>query len=70
MEADPSVDIVTPPGDKLPFGDSYVDLIVSTSCFEHDPCFWMTFKEMTRIIKPSGYIYINAPTRRLSRLSG
>jgi len=63
MEADKSVDIVIPPSEKLPFEDSSVDLIVSTSCFEHDPCFWLTFKEMTRIIKPSGYIYINAPTR-------
>ena len=62
MEADKSVDIVIPPGEKLPFEDGSVDLIVSTSCFEHDPCFWLTFKEMTRIIKPSGYIYINAPT--------
>lgn len=62
MEADASVDIVIPPGEKLPFEDSSVDLIVSTSSFEHDPCFWLTFKEMTRIIKPSGYIYINAPT--------
>jgi predicted SAM-dependent methyltransferase len=62
MEPDPSVDMVVPPGEKLPFEDSSVDLIVSTSCFEHDPCFWLTFKEMTRIIKPSGYIYINAPT--------
>jgi hypothetical protein len=44
------------------FEDGSVDLIVSTSCFEHDPCFWMTFKEMTRIIKQSGYIYINAPS--------
>jgi predicted SAM-dependent methyltransferase len=60
MEADASVDIVIPPGEKLPFEDGSVDLIVSTSCFEHDPCFWLTFKEMTRIIKPSGYI--NAPT--------
>ena len=63
MEPDPSVDIVTPPGEKLPFEDGSVDLIVSTSCFEHDPCFWLTFKEMTRILKPSGYIYVNAPTR-------
>ena len=62
MEADESVDIVVPPGEKLPFEDGSVDLIVSTSCLEHDPCFWLTFKEMTRIIKPSGYIYINAPT--------
>lgn len=62
MEADPSVDIVVMPGEKMPFGDGTVDLIVSTSCFEHDPCFWLTFREMNRIVKPSGYIYINAPT--------
>jgi SAM-dependent methyltransferase len=62
MESDPSVDVVIPPGEKLPFEDGSVDLIVSTSCFEHDPCFWLTFKEMTRIVKLSGYIYINAPT--------
>ena len=62
MESDKSVDIVSPPGEKLPFEVGSVDLIVSTSWFEHDPCFWLTFKEMTRIIKPSGYIYINAPT--------
>jgi SAM-dependent methyltransferase len=62
MESDKSVDIVVPPGEKLPFEDGSVDLIVSTSCFEHDPCFWLTFKEMTRIIKPTGFIYINAPT--------
>ena len=62
MEADATVDIVIQPGEKLPFEDGSVDLIVSTSCFEHDPCFWLTFREMTRIIKPSGYIYINAPT--------
>ena len=57
-----SVDIVVKPGDKLPFDNGSVDLIVSTSCFEHDPCFWLTFKDMTRIIKPDGFIYINAPT--------
>ena len=62
MEEDASVDVVVPPGERLPFEDGSVDLIVSTSCFEHDPCFWLSFKEMTRIIKPSGYIYINAPT--------
>lgn len=62
MEADPSVDIVIKPGDKLPFETGSVDLVVSTSCFEHDPCFWITFKEMTRITKLGGCIYVNAPT--------
>ena len=57
-----SVDVVVKPGDKLPFDNCSIDLIVSTSCFEHDPCFWITFKEMTRIIKLDGFIYVNAPT--------
>ena len=46
MESDPSVDIIVPPGENLPFEVGSVDLIVSTSCFEHDPCFWLTFKEI------------------------
>lgn len=59
---DKSVDIVIKPGEKLPFENSSIDLIVSSSCFEHDPCFWMTFKEMSRIIKLHGFIYVSAPT--------
>jgi SAM-dependent methyltransferase len=58
----PSVDIIVKPGEKFPFEDGTIDLIVSTSCFEHDPCFWLTFKEMTRVISSDGFIYINAPT--------
>lgn len=62
IEPDESVDIVVKPGNRLPFDNCCIDLIVSTSCFEHDPCFWITFKEMTRIIKLGGFIYVNAPT--------
>ena len=62
IEEDSSVDIVVKPGNKLPFDNQSIDLIVSTSCFEHDPCFWITFKEMTRIVKMDGFIYVNAPT--------
>jgi SAM-dependent methyltransferase len=57
----PSVDVVVEPGKPLPFETGSVDLIVSTSCFEHDPCFWITFKEMCRITKLDGFIYISAP---------
>lgn len=62
IEKHSSVDIVVKPGDKLPFDIASVDLIISTSCFEHDPCFWLTFKEMTRILKLGGFIYVNAPS--------
>lgn len=62
MEEHESVDVVVKPGEKLPFEDNSIDLVISTSCFEHDPCFWLTFREITRIIKKDGFIYVNAPT--------
>jgi SAM-dependent methyltransferase len=65
MEAHPSVDIVVKPGEKLPFETGTIDMVVSTSCFEHDPCFWITFKELCRIVKVGGYIYVNAPANGL-----
>jgi len=40
METHSSVDVVCNPGDPYPFDDNYFDLIVSTSCFKHDPIFW------------------------------
>ena len=57
----PNVDVVCN-NRSTPFPDEYADVIVSSSCFEHDDCFWMTFLEMSRILKPGGYIYINAPS--------
>jgi len=62
MEAHPTVDIVVKPTEKLPFEDESIDLIISSSCFEHDPCFWMTFKDLCRVIKKDGYIYMSAPS--------
>lgn len=62
MDAHPSVDLVVSPGDSMPFPDGSVDLVVSTSCFEHDPCFWITIREMARITKLGGFVYVNAPS--------
>tara|TARA_Y100000816_G_C25916907_1_gene478171 strand:+ start:84 stop:734 length:651 start_codon:yes stop_codon:yes gene_type:complete len=62
IEKDKSVDLIISPGEKIPLENNSIDLVISTSCFEHDPCFWMTFKEMCRIVKRDGYIYVNAPS--------
>jgi SAM-dependent methyltransferase len=62
IELGSGVDYVINPAEPYPFEENTVDVIVSTSCFEHDPCFWVTFKEMCRILKPGGYIYISAPS--------
>jgi SAM-dependent methyltransferase len=62
IEAGKNVDVVMKPGEEFPFPDESFDLIVSTSCFEHDPCFWMTFREICRVLKKGGYFYVNAPS--------
>lgn len=62
IEKDASVDIVIDPSMPFPFPDQIFDIIVSSSCFEHDPCFWVTFREMCRVIKKDGHIYVCAPS--------
>lgn len=52
-----SSNIIINSGDKFPFENGSIDLIIS-SAFENDPCFWITFREMTRILKPDGFIYL------------
>lgn len=58
----PGVDQVVESAARLPFDDGHFDVVVSTSAFEHDPAFWKTFDEMLRVVRPGGFIYINAPS--------
>jgi hypothetical protein len=58
----PGVDFVLEDPYRYPFPPSHFDLIVSTSCFEHDPMFWLTFIEASRVLSPNGFMYINAPS--------
>lgn len=61
MAEGPNVDIVAP-SSKMPIENESFDIILSTSCFEHDDFFWLTFLEMCRVLKKDGLIYINAPS--------
>lgn len=61
MVAGKNVDIVCH-SEHTPFENESVDYVISSSNFEHDECFWMTFLEMCRITKENGLIYINAPS--------
>lgn len=47
---------------KLPLENESVDVVVSSSCFEHSEFFWLTFIEALRILKPTGLLYLNAPS--------
>jgi cephalosporin hydroxylase len=58
----PGVDEVLEDPHRLPFESARFDVVVSTSCLEHDPCFWLTFSEMLRVTRPGGFIYLNAPS--------
>ena len=48
--------------EKVPAPDSSVDVILASSMFQQDSFFWETFLELTRILKPGGLLYINAPS--------
>lgn len=60
MEEGPNVDVVAN-ANELPFKDESFDIVISSSCFEHDDMFWETFLEMCRVAKPDGYLYVQAP---------
>lgn len=60
MEKGPNVDVVSD-AHSIPFVDEYFDIVVSSSCFEHDDMFWVTFLEMCRVLKKGGLLYVQAP---------
>jgi SAM-dependent methyltransferase len=62
MAAGPGVDVVVEPDQPLPLRNGHADLVVSSSAFEHDGAFWMSFLEVVRITKEGGFIYINVPS--------
>lgn len=65
LEAGEGVDLVLDDPYVFPFPDGSFDMIVSTSCFEHDQMFWITFIEAARVLSDQGVLYINAPSTPL-----
>lgn len=61
-EAGRGVDHVVSPGNPLPFSDGSFDVAVTSSTFEHDICFWESFVECLRVLRPGGFLYVNAPS--------
>jgi len=58
-----NVDILTDSTEALPISDESFDVIISGQAFEHIDFFWVTFKEMARVLKPVGMIFLIAPSR-------
>ena len=61
VEAGRNVDVVVTDPPRLPFDNQSFDVIVCSSCLEHDQMFWVTFSEMVRVLEEDGFIYINSP---------
>tara|TARA_Y100000389_G_scaffold129092_1_gene126541 strand:- start:2087 stop:2857 length:771 start_codon:yes stop_codon:yes gene_type:complete len=57
-----NVDIILDDPYAYPFEDNSVDVIIANSIFEHSEFFWELFLELLRILKPTGILYINAPS--------
>jgi len=62
LEAGPGVDIVLSDPYTYPFEPETYDIVVSSSCLEHDQMFWLSFAEMCRVLRAGGFIYLNAPS--------
>lgn len=56
------VDVVIQNPYELPLPSESVDVVVSSSCFEHSEMFWLVFLEILRVLKPRGLFYLNVPS--------
>jgi len=56
------VDVVLDDPYRLPFETDSIDVVVSSSCFEHSEMFWVAYLEILRVMKPQGIFYLNVPS--------
>jgi SAM-dependent methyltransferase len=62
FQAAKGVDVVLTDPYALPLESESVDIVLSSSCFEHSEMFWLVFLEVLRVLKPGGLFYLNAPS--------
>ena len=56
------VDVILDDPYKLPFESNSIDVVVSSSCFEHSEMFWVIYLEILRVMKPEGIFFLTAPS--------
>lgn len=56
------VDLILDDPYILPFDSDSIDVVLSSSCFEHSEMFWLLYIEIMRILKPTGVFYLNVPS--------
>lgn len=58
-----NVDIVLESPYRLPLRSCSADVVISGQAFEHIEFFWLTWLEIARVLKPSGMVFLLAPSR-------
>jgi hypothetical protein len=62
MAPGPGVDLVIRDPYKFPLSDGSVDCVISGQMLEHNEFFWLTFGEKIRILRPTGLVFMIAPS--------
>lgn len=62
LEKGPGVDLVLDDPYRIPLPDGYADVVISGQAFEHCEFFWLAFRELVRILSPTGYLILIAPS--------
>lgn len=57
-----NVDVVIDDPYTYPLDSNSIDIVISTSVFEHTDFFWLSVLEIMRVLKPNGLFYMNAPS--------
>lgn len=53
----PQVDMVAS-SHHIPFRDNVFDVVLSCEVLEHDPFFWVSMREVGRVLKPGGHLLL------------
>ena len=62
LDTGDNVDVIIDNPYILPFGNDSFDIVISGQTFEHIEYFWLTAKEIARVIKPEGLFCLIVPS--------
>jgi len=62
LSANEGVHLVLDDPYRIPVDDQSIDIVLSGQMLEHCEFFWLMFREMVRVLRPGGYIFLIAPS--------
>jgi SAM-dependent methyltransferase len=61
LQAGPGVDLVAEDPDRVPLPSAPADVVLSGQPLEPSEFFWSAFREMARVLKPNGFLFLIVP---------